>query len=402
MPAADPKEEQMSASHQRTARTSPLHKWLAEEIRSRISSRELQPGEALQPELELCQAYDVSRGTVRQALAALSQEGLIERHPGRGSFIRKSLPPRKPDNSSPLTAQLGFSQRTFHIRVLVDVISPSSNNFVLNQTIEGLNLAAQKLGRTCKLSYEFHSFTQPDDPAGHAFLSENDCDGLMVVPYSKHCMTFLENLKQPAKPLATLYRHIRNDRIYRFAVDNDQGAYLASDYLLRLGHRRIGLLLTSHEAAMPSTIERHDGYLRAMHEAGAADDNLVAIANDMDNRAIRHAATQLLTQPDAPTALLVSGMGLMEPALAAIEECGLSIPDDLSVIGFDESEAAQAYSPTISIVRMPLVENGRRALEQLIEAITADHAPAADEVSMIPELVIRRSCRPMTPLSQLP
>ncbi|MFG0249461.1 MAG: GntR family transcriptional regulator, partial [Phycisphaeraceae bacterium JB051] len=69
-------------------RSGPLHKWLANEIRNHVRQHNLGPGTPLEPEVEIAERYQVSRGTVRQAMATLVHEGLIDRIAGRGSFIR--------------------------------------------------------------------------------------------------------------------------------------------------------------------------------------------------------------------------------------------------------------------------------------------------------------------------
>lgn len=385
-----------------TRRTGPLHKWLADEIRMRVHRQKLQPGTPLETEVELAQRYEVSRGTVRQAMATLVHEGLIDRQAGRGSFIRATTHQADEEPKPTDHPWVGKSPQVSRIRVLVDCdIQPTPGHFILNESIEGLSNAVAQMNGSCKLTYEYHRVQYAQDPVARVFMNQQDCEGMIVLPTGQECINFLNQMGKPPKPTATLYRRITNPHVHRFSVDNFTGAYQATDYLLRMGHRQIGLLILTWPASWPSTLERLEGYRMAMRQAGCEDPALVTIANNTTNPGeVRAACRKLFARDDHPTAFLVNNMGNLSPSLDALHELNLRIPEDVSVLAFDESDAALAHHPQISVVHMPLIQNAMHAMEHLHKAILNPEEPGPEHLAY-PEVRLRQSCRPLIPLDQL-
>lgn len=386
-----------------TSRKGPLHKWLASEIRNHVKTYNLEPGTPLEPEVEIAERYQVSRGTVRQAMATLVHEGLIDRKAGRGSFIRGRNDQQPASRSSPTDhAWGGITPKTYRIRVLVDCTSqPDPGHIILNESLEGLGRVAHQMSGSCKLTYEYHRVTHVNDPVAHQFMQQDDCDGMIILPVSQECIAFINEMGKPAKPTAVLYRRVTNPHIHRFAIDNSMGAYQATDYLLRMGHRRIGLLILTWPAAWPSTLERLEGYRKAMQEAGCEDQSLVAIANNAKNYSeIKAACRQLFSQLDRPTAFLVNNFDNLQPALETLKDMNLKIGEDVSLISIDESELAQNHDPQISVVHMPLVSNAMRAMEYMHQAIINQDQPGPERLTF-PELRLRQSCHALVRLEDL-
>lgn len=382
-------------------RKGPLHKWLANEIRNHVRRHNLEPGTPLEPEVEIAERYQVSRGTVRQAMATLVHEGLIDRKAGRGSFIRTRVdqPNAIPGFSDGTWS--GIAPKTYRIGVLADCDGqPDAGHIILNESIEGLNRAARQMNGSCKLTFEYHRVTHVNDRAAHQFMEQDDCDGMIILPVSQDCIAFINEMGKPRKPTAVLYRRVTNPYVHRFAIDNAMGTYQATDYLLRLGHRRIGLLILTWPSSWPSTIERLDGYRLAMQQAGCDDKSLVAIANNAKNPIeIKAACRQLMAQDNRPTALIVNNFSNLPPALDALKELDLKVGEDVSLIGIDESELALNHTPQISVVHMPLVFNARRAMELLHQSIINNEQPGPERLTT-PELRLRQSCQPLVSLDQ--
>jgi len=384
-------------------RTGPLHKWLADEIRSKVIRGDITPDQPLETEAELAQRYQVSRGTVRQAMTTLVNEGLIDRQAGRGSFVREPAVRQAAQISNNHSQWAGNTPKISRIRVLVDcAIQPPPDSFVMFQCIEGLSLAATQMNGSCKLTYEYHRIEHAKDPVAIRFMEQDDCEGMVVIPITQQCIDFLEQMGKPAKPTAVLYRRISNPHIHRFAIDNHFGAYQATDYLLRLGHRRIAMLILTWPDSWPSTLERLDGYRQAMQQAGCDDPSLVASANTSYNSNEIHAACkQLFSGPNRPTAFLVNNMANLEPALEALSQMNLRVPEDVSLIGFDESDTAKKHNPPVGVIHMPLADHAKNAMEHLHKVIL-NHEPPGPEQLITPELRLRKSCLPRIELTELP
>jgi DNA-binding LacI/PurR family transcriptional regulator len=385
-------------------RNGPLHKWLANEIRNHVRQNNLEPGTPLEPEVEIAERYQVSRGTVRQAMATLVHEGLIDRIAGRGSFIRTrgDQPNSQDDANANNHTWAGITPKTNRIRVLVDSSAPPvPGHFILAESINGLTRAVSQMNGSCKLSFEYHRVTHVNDPVARQFMDQDDCEGMVILPVTQECIQFINEMGRPAKPTAVIYRHVANPHVHRFAVDNFSGAYQATDYLLRLGHRRIGLMILTWPVAWPSTLERLEGYRKAMEQAGCQDNGLVATANNAhDFNEIKSTIRRLLNQKNRPTAIMVNAANSLPPALDVLEEMKLRVPEDISLINIDESELAQRHNPAITVVHMPLMSNAQRAMETLHQAILEETPPVAERC-ICPELRVRQSCRPVIELEEL-
>lgn len=183
-------------------------------------------------------------------------------------------------------------------------------------------------------------------------------------------------------------------------IDDRRGAYLAARHLLDLGHRRIGFLsLESAEDSRPGWVDaerlrsagykterdRAAGYSAALAEHGLELDQLpiMELPNDRQEAA-RHAAELLATRPDT-TAIVAMSDVLALAAIDAARTRGLRVPQDLSVVGFDDIPDAATADPPLTTIAQPIVEKGRIAARLIFEA-----GPARAETLGV-ELVVRAS-----------
>ena len=189
-------------------------------------------------------------------------------------------------------------------------------------------------------------------------------------------------------------------------VDDAGGARAAAQHLLDLGHRRIGIVtrsvdgtsgvitdLAPAQAGHPQR-ERMRGWLAALRDAGV--EPVVAIAPESSDDAVGDATRELLTAGNRPTALLCFSDVVALGAIAAAADLGLSVPDDLSVVGFDDTPAARRSSPSLTTVRQDVEEKGRAAARALVTAIARSRGTSkarARHVLLPTELVLRRSTR---------
>ncbi|MBF4163982.1 LacI family DNA-binding transcriptional regulator [Nocardioides acrostichi] len=163
-------------------------------------------------------------------------------------------------------------------------------------------------------------------------------------------------------------------------VDDHFGAAAAAQHLVDLGHRRVGLL--SLEPIGPAdrfqspAADRFAGWREALEAAGI--EPTVALADYQDLEAIRAAAVGLLSADPRPTGILCFSDVLAVQAIRAAESLGLTVPDDVSVVGFDDSSLAVSVRPTLTTVSQPVSRKGELAVEELI-ALMATVRERADE-----------------------
>ena len=173
-------------------------------------------------------------------------------------------------------------------------------------------------------------------------------------------------------------------------MDNALGTRLGVEHLLGLGHRRIGFVSWRPDG-LSNREERLAGYREALADAGVqADDRLIRFAADGWSDGVDQALA-LLAEPDPPSAIVSASSMLNLQVLAAVKRRGLRVPDDVSVVGYDDSPWDPLLDPPLTTVATPAKGLGWAAAERLICAIEGDEPDGAGEVRLVPELVVRHS-----------
>ncbi len=172
------------------------------------------------------------------------------------------------------------------------------------------------------------------------------------------------------------------------------GATQATRHLLELGHRRIGAI--TGPAGWMATEQRLSGYYAALAGAGVLPDPGLVHGADFTIRGGRAAAARLLSQPGPPTAVFAFNDGMAVGVLQAAAARGLRVPEDLSVVGFDDTTEAVIAVPALTTVRQPLAELGRTAVSLLLRQLgNARFEPLRVELET--RLVPRDSTAPASP-----
>jgi LacI family xylobiose transport system transcriptional regulator len=181
------------------------------------------------------------------------------------------------------------------------------------------------------------------------------------------------------------------DRVPAIGAANWQGGVSATRHLLELGHRRIGLI--GGPAGMMCSRARIDGYRAALETAGVAFDPGLVRDGDFHHEAGYRAGLELLRLPDRPTAVFtgndLQALGLYEAA----RELGLRIPQDLSVVGFDDLPIARWVGPPLTTVRQPLAEMAETAARLVLD-LARGRPTGTTRVDLATKLVRRSSTAP--------
>src|SRR3954451_1987820 len=172
---------------------------------------------------------------------------------------------------------------------------------------------------------------------------------------------------------------------------NASGARAATEHLLALGHRRIGAI--SGPLHWLASSERLNGFQGALAAAGVLPDPGVVRQAAYSPGAGDDAAASLLDLPERPTAIFAFNDDLAISVLTAARERGLRVPEDLSVIGFDDSEQAKIVTPPLTSVRQPLAEMGRMAVTLLLQLLESQKVEGVS-VELAVRLVERSSTAP--------
>ncbi len=210
------------------------------------------------------------------------------------------------------------------------------------------------------------------------------CDGrvdgmICIAPHFSP--TFADTLQQHT-PFITLHSNEALPHTHNLTVDDEGGAYAATQHLITQGHRRI--LHFAADLRFTSPQCRLHGYRRALSEAGLAYDPALVIPGTFSAASGRDRMTALLAEDRLkpfPTALFCANDAIAYGCVEALTLRGLRIPQDISVVGFDDTLTARMTFPPLTTVRQPFREMGRRAVELLLPQIESQTTPSAGSLS---------------------
>ena len=191
-------------------------------------------------------------------------------------------------------------------------------------------------------------------------------------------------------PIVAVDHNVRSYTLPTVDSDNLSGAVTATEHLIRLGHRRIGFLAGRPD--LESARLREQGYRQALEAAGIAfDANLVRVGS-YQPEAAREATRDLLASEPQPTAIFAANDASAIETLAVARDLGLTLPDDLSVVGFDNVPESALCEPPLTTVEQPIQRMGEEAVRLLLALIDDPTGPPA-QVVLPTRLVERASCR---------
>ena len=221
-------------------------------------------------------------------------------------------------------------------------------------------------------------------------LQSESVDGVILPPIHEHGKIIDELIKK-GLPVICVDRRLAKLTVDTVVVDNHKGAYNATAQLINMGHRRIGFI-----SSMPhfsSFKERRQGYENALTSHGIElRQEYIRLGDQRKPETGKQFAHELLSLEDRPTAIFVSNNLMTLGAIEAIHQKNLTIPDDISLIGFDDMPWAKSINPPLSVVSQPAYEMGRRAANMFFQRI---EDPGCDPalVTLDPVLVMRDSCK---------
>jgi len=218
------------------------------------------------------------------------------------------------------------------------------------------------------------------------FQSEN-IDGLIVAPIHGKDKG-IENLVKNGIPVVCIDRGLTDIEVDIVKVDNELGAFNAVDHLLSIGHRRIAFI--SGNFKIPTYTGRLEGYKKALRKYGIPFDEKLVFAKNADYKSGFDLANLILELEDRPTAVFSGNNLLTLGALEAIHGKNIKIPEEISIIGFDDMPWSISLNPPLTAVRQPGFDMGRKAAEMLYERI-ANPSKKNESVILDTELMIRKS-----------
>lgn len=180
-----------------------------------------------------------------------------------------------------------------------------------------------------------------------------------------------------------------NPNLVSVDVDNFAGGYKATNHLIDLGHRDIGIMVA--DLKMKESVDRLNGYKKALEEAGIPiRDEFITVGNYSQQHGYNTMRRWVKTDNDMTAAFCTSDT-LAMGALSALNEENISVPDEMAIVGFDDLPFAQYTIPSLTTIRQPITEKGQWAANLLINQIE-DKGKQVVHENLEPELIVRNSC----------
>jgi LacI family transcriptional regulator len=197
----------------------------------------------------------------------------------------------------------------------------------------------------------------------------------------------IDHLTKSNIPVVIIGRPFVSDGLSYIDIDNISAATRATQHLLDLGYQNIATIIGNHDSTV--TIDRHEGFQKALAAAGRNIRPELVAEGDFSEHSGYLAMRTLL--PYRPDALFCQSDIMAAGAMRAIQEAGLSVPEDIAIIGFDDIPIARQLKVQLTTVKQPITKFGIKAVELLIDLIENDPKPAR-RVILDTEIIVRDSC----------
>lgn len=266
------------------------------------------------------------------------------------------------------------------------VITPNMTNPYYSNIITGISETARKYGSStfvCSTNGEKEQELElmkmlDSRRADAAIILATNIDDDALYPYTKKY------------PVVFCSEYNPNLEIDRVSIDNYQAAYEATEYLIKLNHKKVGMMSSSNDYI--STKLRKQGFLDACKANGIknAEQNIVYASKDYSFSSARSQAKELFSKKNHVDALFCISDILALGAIYGARECGLDVPKDVSILGFDNLEYSEMMVPQISTVNQPCYQLGETAMEKIQNKLNNPELEPSVEI-LNHELVVRGS-----------
>ena len=374
----------------------PLYRRISEGMRERIIAGEWAPGEVLPTRRKLSQELGTTRITIDKAISELVTEGYLSATIGSGTYVVDRGP------SAPET--IDARRPSGRLERLGVVLGTGVNNDPMSSVVEdhvyfgGIYRGIRQALTGTDVGASYFQV----DGSGYLPLLERPVDACIIIaPTIQDLPAFrLLHRNMPLVVIGISPTSEDDAAVPCIDTDNVAASRAATEYLIEIGHRSIGIvdLAISHG----NHFDRLQGYFDAISanpEAVASFNNVLAypaydpvVWPSLLDRWI----SERLAAGNMPTALFVTDGEMTLAALQALRKHGLSIPGDISVVGFDDAQVMSHLQPPVTTMRQPAHEMGRRAALRLIDRF-ASGDPLVDPAGLerFPcELIVRQSTAP--------
>lgn len=342
---------------------------IADNIRSRINSKEYQTDSIIPSEKELQNEFGVSRHTIRQALAVLINEGLLRSEKGSGTYVKKEVLKNK----------------------TIGVITTYVSDYIFPSIIRGIEQTLRENGYSLLLASTNNNVDQ--EKKCLELMLEHGVDGLIIEPTKSNQynpnLTYYLSLKKMGIPIVMIHAYYEELDFPYIAVDDVASGFLATNTLIEAGHTN-NLLITKIDDIQGKL--RMKGFLKAHDQQNLypEPENILTFSTESSKDIIKKTCSLLKRNPNI-TGIVGYNDEICYALLQDINDSNPKFSNRLSIIGQDDSQLSLLTSPKLSTISHPKEKLGQDAAKWMISALSTNLIP--DSILYQPKLILRESVK---------
>ncbi|RSL34867.1 GntR family transcriptional regulator [Salibacterium salarium] len=360
----------------------PKYKNVKQYIQSKILDGSFQAHQKINSEYELVQYFDVSRHTIRQAIGELVSEGWLYREHGVGTFCaERSKMLQQPSRKS------------------IAIITTYISDYIFPYIIRGAESYLSEKGYNVIL-FSTNNDLEKEKTALENILSQH-VEGVIVEPtrsaFTNPNINYYLNLENQNIPYVMMNAYYEELEPVYLVMDDERGGFIQAEHLIELGHRDIIGIFKNDDI---QGSRRMKGFLKAhrQHQVPVDPNRIITYStSEKFEKPIEEVRKLLSYNTNRPTAIVCYNDELIIQILNVIREKNLSVPGDLSIVGFDDSHFTEATEIKFTSMKHPKMKMGEDAANIIVDLIENQPDGKSKSVVYEPELVLRHSTsRPET------
>lgn len=353
----------------------PLYQQVVTEIRSHISTGQLKPGDSVGSHHELVKEYNVSLITIKRALSDLISQGVLYSRVGKGTYVAEKKVDVDFGENKTIGLVLKNLENPFFSKILTGIdkrASESNVNLLLSST-------SDQLGQEDKLIQHFLDL---------------GVSGIIVASISHiyHPSSAIQNMHKNNYPYVVV-SYLEDEEYNHIGVDHNKGGYIATEHLVKIGYRKIGYI-NSEKGNILGNV-RKDGFMRALQNNNLSFNEKYVYQLPKLNGMTYYeygyeVGRQFLTQRDRPEAIFSYNDLIALGFEKAFLEQGLSIPDDIAIIGYDNIKRGVIAQVPLSTVNQPTQKIGCEAVDFILKKLSGK--AVKPRTILKSNIIVRDSC----------
>lgn len=357
----------------------PLYEQIYVDIKNLIARGELRPGDKLPTHQELAKKYKVSLITVKGALKNLVAEQVLYARVGKGTYVAEQ-PPKKNFRSDDM---------------LIGLVLRDLNQPFFSMVVHSVEKRSSELGYHMLLSSSSENIDREETQIER--FRDLGVSGLIIasLSYQYRATEHIERLHNDNFPYV-MVSYIHDPAYWYVGCDQEEGGTIATEHLIKIGYRSIGFVHIGKGNLLSEV--RKNGYARALakHDLPFSSDLIYYVEPASGNAGTDRYqlgysfAGRFAKIPKKPEALFFYNDMVALGFIQGAAECGIRVPDDIGVIGFDDVQVARFASVPLTTIHQPVGEIGKWAVDIVNNRIA--HHDMANRVILRPTLVVRESC----------